>query len=56
MNEAGLRVPSGYIYPIANSRQAGRQALKTVLNYDHSISAVVLLFRRNGIWRFKCFA
>lgn len=41
MNEAGLRVPSGYIYPIVNSRQAGRQALKTVLNYDNSISAVV---------------
>ncbi|WP_020560045.1 LacI family DNA-binding transcriptional regulator [Thiofilum flexile] len=41
MNEAGLRVPSNYIFPIAQSRQAGRLALKSVLEYDASISAVV---------------
>lgn len=41
MNEAGLRVPTPYIQPIAQSRQAGRQALKAVLDYDSGISAVV---------------
>ena len=41
MSEAGLAVPSGYIYPIPQSRAAGRQALNDIFNYDQKISAVV---------------
>ncbi|MEZ5534989.1 MAG: LacI family DNA-binding transcriptional regulator [Thiolinea sp.] len=40
MNEAGLSVPSGYIYPILQSRAAGRKALKALLEYDPGITAV----------------
>ncbi|HPE61074.1 MAG TPA: LacI family DNA-binding transcriptional regulator [Thiolinea sp.] len=41
MNEAGLSMPAGYIYPILQSRAAGRQALQAVLDYDPRISGVV---------------
>ncbi|WP_020394722.1 LacI family DNA-binding transcriptional regulator [Thiolinea disciformis] len=40
LNEAGIRVPAQYICPIPQSRQAGRDGLKTVLAYDSRISAV----------------
>jgi LacI family transcriptional regulator len=40
MNEAGLSVPSGYIYPMPQSRAAGRKALQAILTYDAKITAV----------------
>lgn len=40
-NEVGLSVPSGYIYPVLQSRAAGREALQAVLKYDENITAVV---------------
>lgn len=40
MNEAGLGVPSGYIYPVTQSRAAGRKALEAILEYDPKITAV----------------
>jgi len=41
MDEAGLGVPSGYIYPVLQSRAAGRKALQTILDYDKDITGVV---------------
>lgn len=41
MDEAGLQVPAGYVYPVPQGRAAGRQALTTLLDYDSNISAIV---------------
>jgi LacI family transcriptional regulator len=41
MSEAGLQVPAGYIHPVPQGRAAGRQVLKTLLDYDSTVSAIV---------------
>jgi len=41
MSDAGLSVPSDYVYQILQGRAAGREALKAVLNYDPEITGVM---------------
>lgn len=41
LNDAGVRVPDGYIYPVAQSRAAGREGLRSLLACDPKITALV---------------
>jgi LacI family transcriptional regulator len=41
MSEAGLQVPEGYVHPVRQGRAAGREVLKTLLDYDSKITAIV---------------